>query len=531
MDATTEIVSQSRTRTRAANTSTTPAAAPTYGYHNTYHTHEQLPNGSPPSYARATNAQILRVLEERTRTEKEAARDTLLPPPYSCTVEIGGVVGIKQELSSPFHVSDNRQWYDAYAILRGTQLSIYRIKTPGILSKSRQPTPGRLLHTYSLQHAEVGIASDLKKTALIPKSTFAHLVPVASRPKLYETDPQLFEPVREHAIRLRLELEQFLLCPPSQEGMLDWVEGLCAAIDISSPLEDRSEPRYRSLPRRGRRQHLLDGAQIGDNIENLSNLEAGRRIIAQQEQIFRQLYPHLAAAAREPASANAAPAADGLDDFDPEDVRCPTRSSRDSLTPVSSREEENADEDGPSSASLSDPKSARTQRPTFSQTLRYRRRCAPVLLASSPRVSDVVFARGTRLRISIKSQILVEYTAHPPRYDVHQFPKRKHSAHATTAETTTPAVDADADTTTRPASPLRARSDDSITSLSFDDDLAPAAEDSTSHEISSEGLPSPTRIEHIKADAARQLEALGKQRTNDEDGRETGVEIGVSLVI
>lgn len=221
------------TRNRSTNASSSPASAATYGYHNTYHTHAQLPIGSPPSYARATDPETRRVLDERTRIEKEAAHSAPAPPPYTCTVEIGGIVGIKQELSSPFQVSGHREWHDVYAILRGTQLSLYRIKSPRLLSKNKQPSPGRLLRTYSLQHAEVGVAADFKKTALIPKSPFAHLVPAVARPKLYETDPQLFEPVREHALRLRLEFEQFLLCPSTHQGMLDWIESFCAAVDIS----------------------------------------------------------------------------------------------------------------------------------------------------------------------------------------------------------------------------------------------------------------------------------------------------------
>jgi hypothetical protein len=523
MDSTTDTMSQSRpTRTRSTDPSTSPASpAPTYGYHNTYHTHGQLPIGSPPSYARATDPETRRLLDERTRTEQEAARNTQLPPAYSCTVEIEGIVGIKQELSSPFQVSGHREWNDVYAILRGTQLSLYRIKYPGLLSKKQQPKPGRLLRTYSLQHAEVGAASDFKKTALIPKSPFAHLVPAVARPKLYETDPHLFEPVREHAIRLRLEFEQFLLCPRTQEAMLDWVEAFCAAIDISSPLEDRSEPRYRSLPRRSRRQRILDTAQFGENIESLSSLEAGRRIIAQQEQIIRQLYPHLAGT-REPGStaSHGATADLEFEDFDPEDVRFPTRSARDFLMRVESRGFEGGEE---RPQSVGDPKLATTARPSDTQTLRYRRRCAPVLLASSPRVSDVVFGKGQRFRISVKAHMLVDYTPHPPRYDAHGFSKSKRPAKIASANVAPE----------RPASPIRGLSDDSITSISFGEDLAPAHSKSNADESGPSGPPSPTGLSHTKGDAARPLETIGKRRAS-EDSRENGlskVAFGVGLII
>lgn len=536
MDSTTDTTAPSRSRHRSSNPATSSAAAQTYGYHNTFHTHAQLPIGPPPSYARATDDQVLRCLDERTRTEQETARDTLLPPTYNCTVEIGGVVGIKQELSSPFQVSGHREWYDAYVILRGTQLSIHRVKNPGLLSKNRLPTPGRLLKTFSLQHAEVGVASDFRKTPLVPKSPFAHLVPASARPKLYETDPHLFEAVREHAIRLRLELEQFLLCPTSQDAMLSWTEALCAAIDISAPLEDRSEPRYRSLPRRSRRQRVLDSAQFGENLENLSSLEAGRRIIAQQEQIIRQLYPHLAGT-REPGTSSATPATADLeiDDFDPEDVRFPTRSATDSLTRTTSQEDENGEDERPTTGS-SDPKYAPRLRPTPSQILRYRRRCAPVLLASSPRVSDVVYTQGQRVRINVKEHALTEYNSHPPRYDAHHFPRSKRPAKIATSRTaSTPVADKIIPATVapaRPGSPARGVSDDSITSISFGDDLAPARSKQAGEDTGSSTPPSPTAMSHAKADAARQLEAKGKRRS--EDSREAGlraVALNVGLLI
>ncbi|KAF2856517.1 hypothetical protein T440DRAFT_1513 [Plenodomus tracheiphilus IPT5] len=551
MEPATEAAARQPSRSRTAHHhSSSPSSPPTYGYHNTYHTHAQLPIGSPPSYARALEPRVLQNLNQRTQDEVHAARRTALPPSYSCSVEMEGIVGVKQELTSPFQVSGNREWYDVYAVLRGTQLSLHRIKNPTLFSRSQKPTQGKLLRTYSLQHSEVGIASDFKKTAIIPKSPFAHLVPAAARPKLYETDPHLFEPVREHAIRLRLELEQFLLCTASEETMLDWIEALTAAIDISSPLEDRSEPRYRSLPRRNRRQRVLDGSSLGENLEQLSDLEAGRRIIEQQEQIIRTLYPHLAATAREPGTNNSAPAAENeLEEFDPEDVRFPTRSVRDSLRPISSQDEaQQIEEERTSTPNTYDPKFAPRIQPSPSYNLRYRRRCAPVLLASSPRVSDVVFCQGQRVRINVKDTCLVEYTSHPPRYDAHNFPKSKSkrpsrvaTSRATpvrptaTAEKTAPAEIAPM----RPSSPIRGVSDDSISSISFGEDLAPAR--SGSHgpeeieiEMGVSGPPSPTGLAHVKGDAARQLEIMGKRRASEEGGREEGlsaVVLGAGLVI
>ncbi|KAF2131827.1 hypothetical protein P153DRAFT_364314 [Dothidotthia symphoricarpi CBS 119687] len=503
-------------------------AQPTYGYHNTFHTHAQLPVGSPPTYARASDPQSLRHLEEKARRETEAARSDDRPPAYTCSVELGGIMGVRKELSSPFRVSGHREWYNAYVVLRGTLLSIHRVKHPNILSKNRRPSPGRLIVSYSLQHAEVGMASDVKKSALIPKSPLAHFVPAASRQKVFETDPHLFEPIREHVLRLRVEAEQFLLCADTEEEMLSWTEALCAAIDISPPIEDRSEPRYRSLPRRNRRQRALDGGQYAENLESLSSVEAGRRIIAEQERIIRQLYPNLAGT-REPE--NPAPGADAeTEDFDAEDVRFPTRSSTRDARPHSSQD----DDDERPSTSPADPKSTPTNQPDPAQTLRYRRRCAPVLLATSPRVSDVVFSEGIRMRISVREQTMTEFTSHPPRYDAHGWPKAKRAPKhiaiqipttAATCETVPTHSDAQ-----RPSSPVRGMSDDSITSISFGEDLAPTRSEHGSDDIAfaaPSGPPSPTGLAH-KMDAERQLDGMGKRR-NSEGG--FGAALGVGLLV
>ncbi|KAF2797046.1 hypothetical protein K505DRAFT_236415 [Melanomma pulvis-pyrius CBS 109.77] len=532
-----ETPAPSRSRTARSANSSSQGSSQTYGYHNTFHTHAQIIPDTPPSYACATSTQTLDRLHAIASTERAAYLQDEYPPQYACTVEIGGILGMKQELSSPFQVAGTREWNDVYVLLRGTQLCIYRIKSPHFLFKSRSPGPGRLIKSFSLQHAEVGVASDFKKTPLTPKSPFAHLVPTGSRQKLYETDPHLFETVREHVLRLRVETEQFLLCASSQEQMLDWVEKLCAGVDISPPLEDRSEPRYRSLPRRSRRQRVLDGSRISGNLENLPNVEGGRRIIAEQERIIRQLYPNLAADseamaahAEQPHDSNVHHSTDPeVEDFDPEDVRFPSR------RPGSSGERPSSS----ATSTSSDPKSAPPHQYTASQALRYRRRCAPVLLAHSSRVSDTVFSNGRRMRINVKEHILVDYTSHPPRYDVHNFPKapKRLPTIAERRTTSTKAVSTTANPE-RPTSPIRGDSDDSIT---FGYDLSSSASVQTGLHSDSDDIrsapssepPSPTGMTGVKGDATRQMGPLVKRRASEE-GREGGlnaVALGVGLLI
>ncbi|KAF2709772.1 hypothetical protein K504DRAFT_455443 [Pleomassaria siparia CBS 279.74] len=537
----TEAPAQSRSRTSRSANSSSQNLPSTYGYHNTFHTHTQIIQDAPPSYECANSTHTLQRLNATARAERAGNLKNEHPPPYTCTVEIGGILGMKQELSSPFQVAGTREWNDVYVSLRGTQFRICRIKSPHFLSKSRAPGPGRLIKSFSLQHAEVGLASDFKKTPLTPKSPFAHLVPTSSRQQLFETDPHLFEPVREHVLRLRLETEQFLLCASSQEQMLDWVEQLSASIDISPPLEDRSEPRYRSLPRRSRRQRVLDGSRIARNVENLSSGEAGRRVIAEQERIIRQLYPHLAMDSEETTRQQPEPVHEPHvnpsndaenEDFDPEDARFPARRPGSSEERLSSSATE----------SSSDPKTTAPHRHTPAQALRYRRRCAPVLLANSSRVSDTVFSGGRRMRINVREHILVEFAPHPPRYDAHNFPKTlkwlntiAEGRGASSKPLPTPSNN------DRPASPVRGDSDDSITfgyhlSSSASVQTGPNSDSDDVRSSPSSEPPSPTglnRLAGIKVDATRQLAMLGKRRTSDED-REGGlgaVALGAGLLI
>ncbi|KAF2659218.1 hypothetical protein K491DRAFT_574229, partial [Lophiostoma macrostomum CBS 122681] len=462
-------------RSNHANSSSSSSdrSPPTYGYHNTFHTHVQPSlELAPPSYACANNEKTLRFLKEKALFEQQGCS----LPPYSCSVELSGVLGLKQELCSPFQAATSREWNEAYVVLRGTQLLVYRVKTPHFLSKSRTPTPGRLVRTYTLQHAEAGVAADFKKTPLTPKSPFAHLVPANARQKLYDTDPHLFEPVREHVLRLRLETEQFLLCAATQDEMLTWIEKLCTAIDISPPLEDRSEPRYRSLPRRTRRQRQLDQEAAAFQLDYLDSHELGRRLLAEQEHIFRHLYPHLCAdTATEQAhpsndhtSANTASADPDAHDYDPEDVRFPSARR----TTSRSTESEQRPASSATANSSADPKSRTAEPQTPAQILRFRKRCAPVLLASSPRVSDVVFTHGQRMRINVKEHILVDYEFLPPRYDAHNFPKQK-KKRTTPTRDSRPAAAKSAPaaitvTSERPASPVRGISDDSFVSFGYE---------------------------------------------------------------
>jgi hypothetical protein len=330
---------------------------------------------------------------------------------------------MRTELSTPFLLSHDPEWHPIHVVLHGTQLHLHRVKKS--FFKSKTVRQGRLIKTYSLQHAEIGVAVDFRKSALVPKATFARVLPKQAQAKLYETDPELFEPVREFVFRLRVEMEQLIFCAPSHEGMLEWVEQICAGIDIAPPLEDRHEPRFRSLPRRTRRQRQIEtAAQAGGMGREESREEAERRFIEEQEELFRRLYPNLAADASDAARAEeAAPVAGEQDtnEFDREDaLDAPTASSELEQTPSHSAASPSpftADD-----AEAFDPKTAPARPPmTYNALCRFRRRCAPILLASSPRASHVIFTNGNRYQVDGRRHKLVPFVVRPPRYESHGF--------------------------------------------------------------------------------------------------------------
>ncbi|KAF2756550.1 hypothetical protein EJ05DRAFT_67487 [Pseudovirgaria hyperparasitica] len=458
--ATTQASRSQRTQIRR-NDSQPPAPL---GYFNAFQARARPVLDSPPTYDKSESIQPLAI---------PPAIEPL--PEYSVTIHMEGPIGLKNELCTPFTRSKNSLWQDVYGVLSGTSLSLYRLKKPQLFAKNRIMRPGRLIKSYTLQHAEVGVAMDFKKTHPIPKHYLGHLIPPAARDKISKSDPQLFEPVREHVLRIRPEGEQILLCASSAKEMLDWVEAICAAMDIAPPLEDRAEPRYRSLPRRSRRQRMLE-AQLTGDIEQLTELSAGRRFVEEQRRLLEQLYPNLANAdASESSSADLAALQltqsndPDADDLDPADVReeastpfveepitrrhslptdlashpnTSTRSNSSTSTTNASHtiptiHEQEQDEQSseshprlslssnssttPSTQSCSSKPTARST-PSAAHILRYRKRCAPILLASSPRNSDIIFKDGARMRIIPEESTLIAYEQQPPRYESHQFP-------------------------------------------------------------------------------------------------------------
>jgi hypothetical protein len=412
------------------------------GYHQDFkHRSEPLP--PLPSYTAATSR--CRGLQ-RTTVPPSVTPGSESLPAYDCSLNFNGFLDLKCELSGPFENSSDDSWRPVYAVLTGTLLSLYHVK-PRLVFKNGPPKQGRLLKSYTLQHAEVGVAVDWQGSELIPKSSWTRMLPKTAQRKLWESDPLKFEPIREFVLRLRVETEQLLLSSSTHEGMLDWVEHIAAGLDLAPPLEDRSMPKFRSLPRRTRRQRQIEeAARLGPSSQDGSDarrVEIDRRLVAQQEQLFRQLYPHLATDA--PAERNERQNEERQEgeedpdaaDLDPADAReegaevSPTEIdrtiTRDSNVdlPVSRPTTASVTRDlhTPSLRSLAsrkgtyNPKTAPIRpAPTPDQLIRLRRRCAPILLAKSPRASPIIYDNGKRVQIDMKRLQMSPFVLQPPRY-------------------------------------------------------------------------------------------------------------------
>ncbi|KAG7835262.1 hypothetical protein KL943_002577 [Ogataea angusta] len=181
-------------------------------------------------------------------------------PDYLPTVYKITTLSRKLEWISPYELAPQRQWRPVIVELNSTQLNFYNrdvaarpagcvLSDDERLYRSRLTTssdlrdkaffaqqgllaPDNLVRSYSLQYAKVGIATDYKK--------------------------------KKHTLRLRVETEQFLLEFPTVESMIEWYCCLNLGIDNSLDLTRREMPKYRTVPRRRRRnRHHGESLMVG----------------------------------------------------------------------------------------------------------------------------------------------------------------------------------------------------------------------------------------------------------------------------
>ena len=95
-------------------------------------------------------------------------------PGYTSSVTIEGVFSKKHEIENTVKRAEDRRWHNAFVTLHGTALNIYTTKKDRSWGRTRDgPTispdnppwmkKGKLEKTYSLLHADAGIAADYQK--------------------------------------------------------------------------------------------------------------------------------------------------------------------------------------------------------------------------------------------------------------------------------------------------------------------------------------------------------------------------------
>jgi len=176
---------------------------------------------------------------------------------------------------------------------------------------------------------------------------------------------------RHFAIRLRVQAVQFLISCRTLEPYLDWLEALSAAINVSPSLEERSLPRYRTLPRRRRSVVVTPNTATA----RTAATEAATGSNAAQGQLGTRVTP---AAGSWPSS--------------------PRSTAR--------LEEHAFDEAG---------KWAPRSRITREANMRFARRCMAVLCADAPRQSDFVVVTDKLYRILWETKKMVPAVAETAR--------------------------------------------------------------------------------------------------------------------
>lgn len=373
----------------------------------------------PPSYAQASKSS--RPAASRSLTE---GCEPL--PSYSCTVGAEGKLLLNLESINPLSPVGEGEWREVYVVLRGTLLSFHRVKDGGA---------GKLLRTYTLQHAEVGLAPDAQHTILVPQTRLAHLIPHAVRVRAWQRDPDTFKPVRQTILRLRVETDQILLADSDEEKVHSLIYAMSAAIDISQAIDERSIPKQCTVPRRRRRQR----PQYGDLTDPA--------LIAEQERIMRQICPQFAGTALEPTpeptttgdSSNQAPQTPAREEEEidlsmmreetaprPVSNDLTTRPSAVRQTTSTTVHSTFSDDMMYATLPTNFTSSGKWQPPhnrSAAQVQRYIKRIMPVLLADAPRASDIVISRGQRMKINWRMELLEEWELQPPSYKSHAFSK------------------------------------------------------------------------------------------------------------
>lgn len=271
---------------------------------------ELRPSTCPPPYQNSSSSPgggVGCVVSPR----EEEGRECL--PAYHCAIHLEGWMPRKMEFQSPGIQAKDRAWKRQYVILHGTMIRIYR-SNPHVnplsgsvdpysshfvhhQSSSRlastcgiSPKPnargGSALHFHHGQYDSAPVTS-FKEAAMV-KAT--HLpIHHNSLQRVYtlqnaESGLAADYVKRKYVVRVRAEGEQFLLRAKDDRGVIDLIEALQAATNVSLDLDVRPLPKFITLPRRRRRRRAGDGGgssgvRENDRSTNRTSPPLGRREI------------------------------------------------------------------------------------------------------------------------------------------------------------------------------------------------------------------------------------------------------------
>lgn len=166
-------------------------------------------------------------------------------PGYSNSIFLEGTFAKKHEIEDTIKRAEDRRWHNTFVVLHGTALHVYNVKKDWGWGKTRDGPSicpdnppwirkSKLEKTYSLLHADAGIAADYKKCVALWN--------ISNQPANKTCR-------RRYVIRIRAETDQFLLSCIELGTFVRWLEALFAAIDIAAPIDERDFPRDMSIPR------------------------------------------------------------------------------------------------------------------------------------------------------------------------------------------------------------------------------------------------------------------------------------------
>jgi hypothetical protein len=192
------------------------------------HSRESRPSGRDSAVVLPSRPQGEIARDPAPAPDTQVSSQTEGLPDYSTSIALEGVFCKKHEIENTTKRAEDRQWHPMFVTLQGTSLKLYTVKKDWGWGRSRDgPTispdnppwvrRSKLEKSYSLLHADAGIAADYKK--------------------------------RRYVIRVRAETDQFLLSCIELSTFVKWLESLFAAIDVAAPIDERDFPRDMSIPR------------------------------------------------------------------------------------------------------------------------------------------------------------------------------------------------------------------------------------------------------------------------------------------